>query len=85
VDIQQQFGSDVKIIGVPGSDDLGSLRSFVDDTGTGAVTHITDNDEIWRAFEVRRRQTYVFVTADGSQQTIEFNNLESALSELTAR
>ncbi len=86
MDLQQQYGDDVQFIGVPTpGESVASNAEFIDGTGSDAVTHIQDNDGIiWSTFEVVRRQTYVLIDADGTSQTIEFDELGASIETLTS-
>jgi len=83
VDVQQQNSDNVTFIGVPGSTDLESVRSFIDGTGSTNLVHLTDTT-LWEDFDVARRQTYVLVDASGNVERVDFNNLSSRIGELAS-
>jgi peroxiredoxin len=62
------FGDDVAVVGVAGlSDDVAAMRSFVDSSGTQALTHLSDTDgQLYRRFGVTAQTTYGFVDASGA-------------------
>jgi thioredoxin-related protein len=42
------------------------MQEFVDDTGTGDITHLESSDgELWTRFEVTSQSTYVLIDSDG--------------------
>lgn len=59
----------VTVIGVGGlvvTDDS-ELTGFVEETGTGALTHLSDAEgAVWRKFGVASQDTYVLIDADGT-------------------
>lgn len=62
--------SDVTVIGVASGGTLQEMQTFVEETGSGSITHLADVDgEVWRAFEVVAQPTFVFVDDDGRTQT----------------
>jgi len=84
VELEQQFGADVQFIGVPEpSDDVETNLDFINDTGSGAITHLQDPEgQIWSDFGVARRQTYILITADGSSSQVSLEELPDRLAEL---
>jgi thiol-disulfide isomerase/thioredoxin len=66
-EVAERFGADITLIGVPGRGELDAMRSFVDDTGTGSITHVADtNGAIWSAFGVYGQPAFAFIDDDGS-------------------
>lgn len=66
-EIAEQYASQVNLIGVPGRGELDAMTSFVDDTGTGAITHVADlNGDIWSAFGVYGQPAFAFIDDDGT-------------------
>lgn len=66
-EVAERYGSQVNIIGVPGRGELDEMVDFVDDTGTGAMTHVADLDgAIWSAFGVYGQPAFAFIDDDGS-------------------
>jgi thiol-disulfide isomerase/thioredoxin len=56
----------VTVVGVGGLDQDSAMQGFVDDTGTGELTHLSDPDgAIWQKFGVETQYTYVLIDADG--------------------
>jgi len=87
VEVQQQFGDDVTIIGVPGlTSDRDSVRGFVESTGTQSITHVLDLDgDLWDRFGVSQQRTYVFVNDDGTRRTGGYGQLFDDVDDLTTK
>ncbi len=86
MEVRQQFGADVQIIGVPGlSSDIESMRSFIADTGTDEFPHILDGGEIWQQFGVSEQRTYVYVNDDGEWRTSGYGSLASDVEGLISQ
>jgi thiol-disulfide isomerase/thioredoxin len=59
----------VTMVGVGGLDQESAMQGFVDDTGTGDLTHLSDPDgTVWQKFEVTYQHTYVLIDAAGEVQ-----------------
>ncbi len=66
-EVAERYESQVNLIGVPGRGQLDEMRDFVDDTGTGSLTHVPDlNGDIWSAFGVYGQPAFAFIDDDGS-------------------
>jgi thiol-disulfide isomerase/thioredoxin len=66
-EIAERYGADITLIGVPGRGDLDEMRRFVDDTGTGSLTHVADlGGDIWSAFGVYGQPAFAFIDDGGS-------------------
>jgi len=66
-EIAERYASQVNLIGVPGRGELDAMVEFVDDTGTGSLTHVTDLDgDIWSAFGVYGQPAFAFIDDDGT-------------------
>lgn len=66
-EIAERFADRVQVIGVPGRGDLDAMRAFVDDTGTGSITHFADLDgDVWSAFGVYGQPAFAFIDDSGS-------------------
>lgn len=87
MEVREQFGDDVEIIGVPGlSSDVDAMIEFVESTGSGGVTHVLDQTgEIWAQFGVTQQRTYVYVNDDGEQQIAGYGSLGADVEDLIAR
>lgn len=88
-EIAEQYGSEVRIVGVPGRGELEAMRSFVDDTGTGSITHLADTDgDIWSAFDVFGQPAFAFVDDSGTVDvfvgSLGGNGLTERIDELTS-
>jgi thiol-disulfide isomerase/thioredoxin len=65
--VAERYASQVNLIGVPGRGELDEMVGFVDDTGTGSLTHVPDlNGDIWSAFGVYGQPAFAFIDDDGS-------------------
>lgn len=85
MEVQQQFGNDVTIIGVPGLASAGDFPEFINATGTNVIEHIPDEaGEIWRRFGVTQQRTYVYINDDGTTQLSGYGNLPGDVSALIA-
>lgn len=73
-------------IGVPEpNESVDSAASFVDGTGSGSLTHLHDTaGDVWSAFGVSRRQTYILVNDDGTTSEADFGDLASSIEQLIA-
>ena len=71
--LSQTLGDAARVVGVGGlSGSAGDMRSFVDDSGTAALTHIADTDgAAYTRFGVTQQHTYVLVSASGEVRTVE--------------
>jgi len=66
-EVAERYASQVNLIGVPGRGELDEIVDFVDDTGTGSLTHVPDlNGDIWSAFGVYGQPAFAFIDDDGS-------------------
>lgn len=82
---QQQFGTDVTIIGIPSLAGEAEMQEFVADTGTEVVTHIPDPDGVlWSHFGVTSHSTYVYVNDDGTWRTSGYGSLIEDVEALIA-
>jgi thiol-disulfide isomerase/thioredoxin len=67
VDGAATLGDDVTVIGVAGRGEVEAMDEFVADTGTGALTHVVDDDgSIWAAYGVTSQPAFAFIDADGT-------------------
>ncbi|MCK2217099.1 redoxin domain-containing protein [Actinomadura sp. ATCC 31491] len=58
---------DVTFVGVASLDDEGAMKEFVQQTGTGGITHLSDAEgEVWARFGIASQSTFLFVRPDGS-------------------
>jgi thiol-disulfide isomerase/thioredoxin len=66
-EVAERYADQVRLVGVPGRGELDAMREFVDDTGTGAITHLADIDgSIWSAFGVYGQPAYAFIDDSGT-------------------
>lgn len=88
--VAAEYEDRVTFLGVPGRGEVGEMREFVADTGTGALTHVVDDDgALWQRFGVVAQPAFAFVAADGSVETfggsLDPESLRDAADELLAR
>ena len=69
MEVQQRYGDEVQIIGMPGLSDPDAMRRFVAETGTDGFPHIADDGELWDRFGIREHRAYVFIDGDGDGST----------------
>ncbi len=85
MEVEEQFGDQVQIIGVPGLAGEPQMQEFVVDTGSDGLTHIPDPDSnIWVRFGVTQQRTYVYINDDGSWRTSGYGSLEDDVRDLIA-
>lgn len=66
VETAAEFDGTVEVIGVAGRGDLAAMEQFVEQTGTGGLDHIVDDDgSIWTDFGVAAQPAFAFIDADG--------------------
>lgn len=65
-EIAAEYADQIVLVGVPGRGDIAEMERFIDDTGTGAITHVADLDGgVWSGFGVYGQPAFAFVTSDG--------------------
>ena len=85
MEVQQQYGDEVRFVGVPGLADVSAMERFVAETGTEAFPHMPDTDgELWERFGVLEHRTYVYIDDDGSFWTGTYGGLADGVEELVA-
>ncbi|WP_157246944.1 redoxin domain-containing protein [Nonomuraea typhae] len=58
---------DVAFVGVASLDTEPAMKEFVQQTGTGAITHLSDEKgEVWAKLGIASQSTFLFMNADGS-------------------
>jgi hypothetical protein len=87
--VAAEYEGRVTFLGVPGRGAVGQMREFVDDTGTGGLTHIVDTDgALWQRFGVVAQPAFAFVGADGTVETfggsLDPGSLRQAADDLLA-
>jgi len=61
----------VEVIGVAGRGEVPEMEDFVDETGTGGLTHVVDPDgSIWADFGVASQPAFAFIDDDGSVEMV---------------
>jgi thiol-disulfide isomerase/thioredoxin len=84
-EVAEQFAGQVTLIGVPGRGELDEMREFVDDTGTGSLTHVADlGGDVWSAFGVYGQPAFAFIDDSGSVEVFIGGLGGDALAERVA-
>lgn len=66
VESARELEGSVEVIGVAGRGEVPEMQGFVDDTGTGELQHIVDDDgSIWTGFGVAAQPAFAFVDDSG--------------------
>lgn len=87
--VAAQFTGRVRFIGVAGEDTVPAMTTFVQQTGTGALTHLADvTGVIWRDYGVSVQPAFAFITADGTADLriggLDEQTLRARVAELAA-
>ncbi len=86
MEVEQLYGDQVRIVGVPGLANERQMIQFVEGTGSDALTHVPDEDgEIWTRFGVMQQRTYVFINDDGAWRTSGYGSLQEDVEGLIAQ
>lgn len=73
---------EVEIIGVAGRGEASEMEGFVSDTGTGALSHVINDDgSIWSSYDVFAQPAYAFIDDSGSVEVFVGALGEDALVE----
>jgi thiol-disulfide isomerase/thioredoxin len=68
--VAADLGDQVNLIGVGGQGGNAEMIEFVEQTGTSAITHVSDpNGVVWSEYEIFAQPAFAFVTADGRVET----------------
>ena len=85
MEVKEQFGDDITIIGVPSLASADSYPEFIESTGTGFIEHIPDEQGIiWDQFDVSRQRTYVYIDDDGTWRQSGYGSLPEDVAALVA-
>ncbi len=75
--VARQYEGRVHVVGMPGRDDTGAMRAFVERHGLGRVPMAVDPDgQLWSRLGVRGQPAWIFVD-DGGQVSKEFGDFEA--------
>lgn len=81
-DVAATYDEEVVLIGVPGRGADADMQRFINDTGTGSITHVADfGGEIWTNFGVFAQPAFAFITTDGEIEVFVGSLGERALVE----
>jgi len=85
VEVQEQYGDQVRFVGVPGLAAEPAIREFIGKNGVGSFPHLADSDgDVWDRFSVHSQHTYVFINDDGTFRQSGYGQLETDVQELIA-
>ncbi|WP_454853654.1 redoxin family protein [Promicromonospora soli] len=66
LDLAEEHGDDVNVVGVAGLDELAAMDDFIEMTDTGGLTHLNDESgEVWRHFGITAQSTFAVVDENG--------------------
>jgi len=82
VSVQQQFGSQVRFVGVPGLAGSSDFGPFINRHGASGFAHVENGDDIWRRFGVTQQRTYVVINDDGTWRRTGYGNLAGEVQTL---
>ncbi|CCG02287.1 Putative Thioredoxin [Blastococcus saxobsidens DD2] len=69
-EVAAEYAGRVEVLGVAGRGELEAMQAFVDETGTGGLRHLVDEDgSLWQRFGVITQPAFVFVTGDGTTES----------------
>ena len=80
--VQQQFGSQVRFVGVPGLAGSSDFGPFINRHGASGFAHVENGDDIWRRFGVTQQRTYVGINDDGTWRRTGYGNLAGEVQTL---
>lgn len=86
LDLAEEYGDDVNVVGVAGLDELAAMGDFIEMTGTGGLTHLNDESgEVWRHFGITAQSTFAVVDENGVVRDtgyLEPDELSARVAEL---
>lgn len=66
VEAAGELEGSVEVIGVAGRGEVAEMEQFIDDTGTGGLAHVVDDDgSIWSSFDVAAQPAFAFIDDSG--------------------
>lgn len=69
--VAAEFEGSVNVVGVAGRGAVDEMEQFVEDTGSGELTHVVDADgAIWNSFGVVSQPAFAFVDSDGEVEVV---------------
>lgn len=88
-EIAAELADDVDLYGLAGRGETSAMEQFVDQTGTGGLTHVVDDDgSIWSSYGVTAQPAFAFIDADGDYDvfvgTLGPDALRERMQELAA-
>lgn len=84
--VEEQYGDQVRFIGIPSLAGEAEMRDFLDETGTEPLLHVPDAvGEIWDRFGISRQSSYVYINDDGTWQKSGYGSLREDVENLIAQ
>ncbi len=78
----ERYADHVEFLGVAGRGEVEAMRAFVDETGTGGMRHLVDDDgSLWSGFEVTSQPAFAFLRPDGTHLTVSGTLTEDDLDD----
>jgi thiol-disulfide isomerase/thioredoxin len=66
LDLAEEYGDAVHVVGVAGLDEPAAMADFIEMTGTGGLTHLNDEEgAVWRQFEITAQSTFAVLDENG--------------------
>ncbi len=82
--VAEEFSADVTFVGIAGRGEVGPMRQFVADTGTGGFEHVSDVDgTLWQQFGVVSQPSFVFVDSSGQTTLVPSGLSADELRQMT--
>jgi thiol-disulfide isomerase/thioredoxin len=90
VEAASEFEGSVEVIGVAGRGETDAMAEFVEQTGTGGLDHVVDDDgSIWTQFGVAAQPAFAFIDEQGEVDvfvgTLGSDGLTERMQDLTSR
>lgn len=86
MEVQQQYGDQVRFIGVPSLASIADIEEFITDTGTDGFLQLPDQKrEVWQQFDVLEQRTYIFINDDGTWRRSGYGSLQEDVEGLIAQ
>jgi thiol-disulfide isomerase/thioredoxin len=66
LDLAEEHGDAVNVVGVAGLDEPGAMAEFIEMTGTDELTHLNDEEgAVWRQFGITAQSTFAVLDENG--------------------
>ena len=85
MEVQKQYGDEVRFVGIPSLAGVSAMEEFVADTKVDAFPQIPDVDGVlWDRFGVSEHRTYVLINDDGTVRIADYGQLRADVEKLIA-